>query len=69
MNWVEAESSFINQIAYEDGKLYVKFKGGDVVIYSDVPEKTYKDFLKSASKGKFFMAAIKERFPEQKMAL
>lgn len=66
MNWTQAESSFITEVAYEYGNLYVKFKGGNIVSYKDFPSKKYDEFLKSPSKGKFFMAEIKDKFTEQK---
>ena len=46
-----------------DRSLFVKFRAGHLNVYAGVPEKTFKDFMKSPSKGKFFAAFIDGQFP------
>jgi hypothetical protein len=46
-----------------DKALFVKFRAGPMHVYSGVPEKLFKDFMKAPSKGKFFAAQIEGQFP------
>jgi len=46
-----------------DRSLFVKFRAGPMNVYSGVPEKTFRDFMKAPSKGKFFAAFIAEQYP------
>ncbi len=62
MDWQTVTSSFIKQIAYFDGCLYVEIKGEEVYKYFNVPESVYETFLKAPSKGKFFDFHVKEHY-------
>ncbi len=55
VSWQAVVSSNIEQIGYEDvtQELSVRFKGGSVYVYKDVPSSVFVDFLDSDSKGKF----------------
>jgi len=44
-------------------QLFVKLRTGAMNVYSNVPEKIFKEFMKSSSKGKFFAAAIDGQYP------
>jgi hypothetical protein len=46
-----------------DQALFVKFRAGHMNVYSGVPEKTFKEFMKAPSKGKFFASEIDGKFP------
>jgi hypothetical protein len=60
MKFTPVNSSNIKEIAYEEKKIFVKFKNDKV--YSFVSnEEEFNDFLKSPSKGKFFHEKIKGR--------
>jgi hypothetical protein len=62
-------SSVVEHISYNpDNKdLFVVFVSGDVYRYKDVPEKVYKDFKASISKGAFLNRGIKNRFDMEKI--
>ncbi len=62
-------SSVVTSINYDLAKqiLYVSFVSGDVYAYKDVPEKVYKDFKASISKGTFLNRMIKRFFKAEKI--
>ena len=60
--WQKVDSSAIDSIAYSNGTLTVRFaKDKNTFEYYDVPEKTYRDFLRAPSKGEFLNSVIKPR--------
>lgn len=64
MRWFDVRSDNIEQIGYDSccSSLGVKFKGGSLYEYENVPLSVFESFSKSSSKGKFFHKAIKGRF-------
>jgi hypothetical protein len=46
-----------------NAQLFVKLRTGAMNVYSGVPEKTFKAFMKAPSKGKFFAENIDGQFP------
>lgn len=67
---VEAKfSSTIRTIRYnhESEQLTITFKSGGSYAYQKVPEKMFKLLVESRSKGKFFAAWIKDKFPVTKV--
>lgn len=64
-------SSVIAHIAYkaETEVLTVVFLSGDVYQYEKVPEKIYKEFKASVSKGSYLNHKIKKLFVGQKIVL
>jgi hypothetical protein len=62
-------SSVVSQIKYDLDKqlLYVIFVSGDIYAYKKVPEKVYKDFKASISKGTFLNRKIKKCFEAEKI--
>ena len=62
MNLVD--SSNIEAIGYvpKERLLHVKFKGGGMYRYADVPKRRYKQFSAAPSKGKFFAKNIRGKF-------
>ena len=59
---MKVESSHIDDVEWEDGKLLVTFKDGSVYEYSDVPIGVYQELLGAESIGKFFYTEIRNRF-------
>lgn len=60
------ESSFIKQVNWVKGMLYIRLKNGCFYEYEDVPKTLYKDFIKAESLGKFFITYIKGKYTENK---
>ncbi|MFD0941495.1 KTSC domain-containing protein [Pedobacter boryungensis] len=62
-------SSVVEHIKYDPEKkdLIVVFVSGDVYRYKDVPEKIYKNFKASISKGTFLNRTIKKKFEMEKI--
>ncbi len=63
-------SSVVASMNYNPLKqiLYVVFVSGDVYAYKDVPEKVYKDFKASISKGTFLNRKIKKYYESEKVS-
>ncbi len=63
-------SSVVESMNYDPLKqiLYVVFVSGDVYAYKDVPEKVYKDFKASISKGTFLNRKIKKYYQTEKLS-
>lgn len=61
MEYTPVTSSNIKEIAFENGKLYVRFLSEQVYSY-DSSEEEFKHFLEAESKGRFFNQNIKGRF-------
>lgn len=71
MNWLPLESEMLGAVAYDDGKqiLYLRFrKTGDVYRYLEFPAAEYQAFLDADSKGRFFLAHIRNVFRYERMA-
>ncbi len=47
-----------------NAQLFVKFRAGHMNIYTGVKEKTFKEFMKAPSKGKFFAEFIEGQYPK-----
>ena len=62
MRLEKVESSVISSIAYNNGTLIVKFVAGGLYAYSGAPFNIYDRFIKAESKGKCFLADIKDRY-------
>lgn len=62
--WKKVDSSFVDQIAYNDnlGFLDVKLKNGSIYSYKKVPRKVFDDFLRAKSKGDFYNRIIKKKY-------
>lgn len=63
--FVPVESSNIHSVYFDNG-LFVKFHGGAVYHYKDVPQELFLDMMEATSKGKFFNAHIKSSFAFEK---
>jgi len=62
-------SSVVRSIGYDDGHalLEVEFVSGRVYRYHLVPRRTWSGLLGAASKGRYFDAHIREKFPTTRM--
>lgn len=52
------DSMVIEEIAYNDGTLFVHFRDNDWYSYLDVPKEVYESFVDAPSKGQFFLKNI-----------
>jgi len=52
---------------FEKEELFVEFKNGTTYRYDGVPADVYRDFMKSDSKGKYLITAIKGVYPFNKV--
>ena len=62
-------SSVVSSMKYDADNelLYVVFVSGDVYAYKKVPEKVFKDFKASISKGTFLNRNIKKFYKAEKL--
>ena len=61
------ESSQIDAVGWENGKLFVKFRRGGMYVYSDVSYGLFQELMASDSKGKFLGQEIKGRFQYERV--
>ena len=70
MELKKVESSNIESVGFDaSGELFVKYKGGTLYKYKNVPEKLVEDFMKAESKGKFMNSQIKNKYEYEKVAM
>jgi hypothetical protein len=62
--WRQVDSSFIRAVSYASSThtLSIRLKGNAIYTFKDVTKDTYKDFLKSQSKGRFFNKHLKDNY-------
>ena len=65
MKRLYVSSSGIRSIGYNSGSmtLEVKFQSGDIYQYQGVPRSKYNALMVAGSKGAFFNANIRDRYP------
>jgi hypothetical protein len=70
MTWLPLESKMFTSVAYDADKqiLYLRFQSGDVYRYFKFPDHDYLIFLSADSKGRFFLAHIRDHFRYERMA-
>lgn len=70
MRWQPIESKMLAAIAYDTERrmMYLRFTSGDVYRYFDVPAQTFAEFLAADSKGRYFLASIRDRFAYERLA-
>jgi hypothetical protein len=56
------DSSFIKEVVWNNGNLFVRLKSGKFYEYENVPEEVYQDFIAADSLGKFFGENIKDQY-------
>ena len=65
MTWLPLESKMFTSVSHDAEKqiLYLRFrKTGDVYRYFEFPVTEYQAFLDAESRGRFFLAHIRDRF-------
>ena len=62
---MEVESTAIHEIDYdaERAKLLIRFVSGEQYVYVGVPGEVHRSFVDADSKGGFFQAEIRDRYP------
>ena len=70
MTWLPLESKMFTSVAHDPDKqiLYLRFQSGDVYRYFEFPDDNYLTFLSAESKGRFFLAHIRDHFRYERMA-
>jgi hypothetical protein len=56
------DSSFIKEVIWNNGNLFVRLKSGKFYEYENVPKDVYEDFVNADSLGKFFGDNIKDQY-------
>jgi len=66
---MDVDSAAISQIDYDAGraKLLVRFVSGERYVYVGVPAEVCRSFCDAASKGRFFQAEIRDRYPYNRL--
>jgi hypothetical protein len=64
-------SSVIRQFSYDEPRrrLRVTFVSGDVYDYLEVPPMIYEGLRIASSKGRFFSARIRDRYPFERVRI
>lgn len=62
---MEVDSTAISEIDYDAprAKLLVRFQSGERYVYVGVPGEVHRSFVEADSKGRFFQAQIRDRYP------
>jgi lysyl-tRNA synthetase class 2 len=62
---MNVDSTAISTIDYDAGraKLMVRFLSGEAYVYVGVPGEVHRSFVEADSKGRFFQAEIRDRYP------
>jgi hypothetical protein len=62
---MDVDSAAIQAIDYDDerAKLLVTFVSGEAYVYVGVPGEVHRSFIDADSKGRFFQAEIRDRYP------
>lgn len=71
MTWLQLESKMLASASYDATKqiLHLRFrKTGDVYRYFQFPATGYQAFLNAESRGRFFLAHIRDHFPYERLA-
>jgi hypothetical protein len=71
MTWIPLESKMLTSASYDADKqiLYLRFrKTGDIYKYFAFPVTEYSAFLGAESRGRFFLAHIRDHFRCERMA-
>ena len=71
MTWLTLESRMLAAVAYDADHeiLYLRFrKAGDVYRYFEFGPADYQSFLSAESRGRFFLAHIRDKYRYERMA-
>jgi len=61
-------SSNVDSVGYDNGKMHVRFNSGYTYAYSNVPESVYREFVSSASVGRYHHQHISRRYGETRIS-
>jgi hypothetical protein len=66
---MEVDSTAIQEIDYDEdrAKLLVRFASGERYVYVGVPGEVHRSFCGAESKGRFFQAEIRDRYPYNRL--
>lgn len=66
---MDVDSTAIREIHYDAdrAKLMVRFVSGERYIYVGVPGEVHRSFVEADSKGRFFQAEIRDRYPYNRL--
>ena len=66
---MDVDSTAISTIDYdaERAKLLVRFQTGERYVYVGVPGEVHRSFCGAESKGRFFQAEIRDRYPYNRL--
>lgn len=66
---MHVQSQAIRDIAYDPSHeaLRITFVDGDAYLYVGVPGQVHRSFVDAPSKGRFFAAEIRDRYPYNKL--
>lgn len=69
LDWQPLESKLLAAAAYLAPRrlLYLRFHSGDVYRYFTFPSEQYQEFLDADSKGRYFLAQIRNQFPYERL--
>jgi len=71
MIWLQLDSKMLGSVAYDAEKqiLHLRFRNtGDVYRYFEFPATEYQALIDAESRGRFFLAHIRNRFPFERLA-
>jgi KTSC domain-containing protein len=70
ISWLLIESKMFTSVAHDADKqiLYLRFRSGEAYRYFEFPAAGYQDFLDAVSRGRFFLAHIRDRFRYERTA-
>lgn len=66
-DWIEVKSCAIEAVAYEDGELFVQWKGGGSYAYSIAPEHKFDELMLADSIGGYVNSEIKPYYDHRKL--
>ena len=70
MDWLKLDSKMFASVAYAPDKqiLYLRFRTGELYRYFEFPAEDYQTFLNAESRGKYFLANIRDQFRYERLA-
>jgi hypothetical protein len=65
MQAIPIDSSALEAVAYDAAtqRLEIEFRDGRTYEYRNIPAEVHRDLMRAPSKGQYFNAAIRARFP------
>ena len=70
MDWVKLDSKMLASVAHNPDKqiLYLRFHTGVVYRYFEFSSEDYRSLLNAESRGKYFLANIRDQFRYERLA-